>query len=185
MGRLRRADLLEKAKMEIAVATPSQSSAGEALFHLQCALEQEAIQRPLGRFHGLSEEAFLFAIVCELTREGWPLTEGIPQSGTQIPQGQMRSVRLEETSACASCERGLDGQRSGQFANLVRELSSVLARFARQARDEVLRANANAHPLAIGLPARVGMLRGAGNAIVPQLAAEFIGACLDIERGLT
>lgn len=31
-------------------------------------------------------------------------------------------------------------------------------------------------PLANGVPARVGRLRGYGNAIVPQLAAEFIGA---------
>jgi DNA (cytosine-5)-methyltransferase 1 len=30
-----------------------------------------------------------------------------------------------------------------------------------------------------GLPARVGILRGAGNAIVPQVAAEFVGAYLD------
>jgi len=34
-------------------------------------------------------------------------------------------------------------------------------------------------PLADGIPGRVGMLRGAGNAIVPQVAAEFIGAYLD------
>lgn len=32
-------------------------------------------------------------------------------------------------------------------------------------------------PVAHGLPGRVGLLRGAGNAIVPQLAAEFIQAC--------
>jgi DNA (cytosine-5)-methyltransferase 1 len=31
-------------------------------------------------------------------------------------------------------------------------------------------------PLADGLPGRVGLLRGAGNAIIPQLAAEFIQA---------
>lgn len=31
-------------------------------------------------------------------------------------------------------------------------------------------------PLAHGLPGRVGLLRGAGNAIVPQVAAEFIAA---------
>jgi DNA (cytosine-5)-methyltransferase 1 len=32
-------------------------------------------------------------------------------------------------------------------------------------------------PLADGIPGRVGLLRGYGNAIVPQLAAEFIQAC--------
>lgn len=34
-------------------------------------------------------------------------------------------------------------------------------------------------PLAHGVPGRVGLLRGYGNAIVPQVTAEFIGACLD------
>jgi DNA (cytosine-5)-methyltransferase 1 len=35
-------------------------------------------------------------------------------------------------------------------------------------------------PLAHGVSGRVGLLRGYGNAIVPQVAAEFIGAYLDI-----
>lgn len=35
-------------------------------------------------------------------------------------------------------------------------------------------------PLADGVPGRVGLLRGAGNAIVPQTAAEFIMACEDV-----
>jgi len=32
-------------------------------------------------------------------------------------------------------------------------------------------------PLAYGLPSRVALIRGSGNAIVPQLAAAFIRAC--------
>ena len=35
------------------------------------------------------------------------------------------------------------------------------------------------HPLADGVPNRVGALRGYGNAIVPQVAAEFIGAFME------
>ncbi len=35
-------------------------------------------------------------------------------------------------------------------------------------------------PLADGIPGRVGLLRGAGNSIVPQVAAEFVRACMEI-----
>ena len=38
-------------------------------------------------------------------------------------------------------------------------------------------------PLAHGLPGRVGLLRGAGNAIVPQLAAQFIAAAVGLIGG--
>jgi DNA (cytosine-5)-methyltransferase 1 len=36
-------------------------------------------------------------------------------------------------------------------------------------------------PLIGTMPARAMLLRGYGNAIVPQVAAEFVGAFLDVE----
>jgi DNA (cytosine-5)-methyltransferase 1 len=38
-------------------------------------------------------------------------------------------------------------------------------------------------PLAHGVPGRVGLLRGYGNAIVPELAAQFIQASVGALRG--
>lgn len=43
-----------------------------------------------------------------------------------------------------------------------------------------LQSDGTIFPLAKGVQGRTGLLRGAGNAIVPQLAAEFIRACEDI-----
>jgi DNA (cytosine-5)-methyltransferase 1 len=48
------------------------------------------------------------------------------------------------------------------------------------ARRNILRA-AQGFPLAETIPGRVTLLKGAGNAIVPQVAAEFIAAFMDIE----
>jgi len=64
----------------------------------------------------------------------------------------------------------------------VRLLPSILARHAQAAWGETFAAHAAAvHPLAHGVPARVGRLRGYGNAIVGPLAAEFITAFMDCQ----
>ena len=44
------------------------------------------------------------------------------------------------------------------------------------------RVESGVFPLAHGVPNRVGTLRGAGNAIVPQVAAEFVGAYMTTGR---
>jgi DNA (cytosine-5)-methyltransferase 1 len=45
-------------------------------------------------------------------------------------------------------------------------------------------AESGSFPLAYGLPARVGRLRGYGNAIVPQVAAEFIAASIEATEAI-
>ncbi len=44
------------------------------------------------------------------------------------------------------------------------------------------RVEAGTFPLAHGVPGRVGLLRGYGNAIVPQVAAEFVRAFLEVRE---
>jgi DNA (cytosine-5)-methyltransferase 1 len=61
------------------------------------------------------------------------------------------------------------------FQHVVDGLSCSL-----DARRNILRA-AQGFPLAETIPNRVALLKGAGNAIVPQVAAEFIAAFMDIE----
>lgn len=50
---------------------------------------------------------------------------------------------------------------------------------------KVRRVESSSFPLADGFPGRVGLLRGYGNAIVSQVAAEFIQAFQDIRPGTT
>lgn len=50
----------------------------------------------------------------------------------------------------------------------------------RDSKDRRIPTEPGLFPLAHGIPARVVRLRGYGNAIVPQVAAEFIGAFIDV-----
>lgn len=99
---------------------------------------------------------------------------GAPAAGSRTESGR-RSVLggLGDDD-----DEGLEGrrlperERLGQFAPWS---SSVLVPCAD---GKARRVEPRIQPLAHGVPNRVGTLRGAGNAIVPQIAAEFIKAFL-------
>ncbi len=138
--------------------------------------------RSVGERSLLCEEAILLAVLCQLARQGWPLAQGAPRKGAEAARRALRVLWNNEAAARPSCGRGLDEQRSEQPANPVHFLSPVLACHAQAAWDDAYRENAKAiHPLAHGVPARRGRLRGYGNAIVPHVAAEFVRAFMEGE----
>lgn len=82
-----------------------------------------------------------------------------------------------EASACASHQRRLERQQSGECADPVHLLSSVLARHTSEAWADAYEAHAEiGFPLGRNSPARMGRLRGYGNAINTEAATAFIKA---------
>lgn len=94
------------------------------------------------------------------------------------PQGRGRAELRERAGECTA---GTDGD-AGLLATLAERgaLDPWSASTLIACRDgKARRAQPEIFPLAHGVPGRVGLLRGAGNAIVPQTAAAFIKAFLD------
>jgi hypothetical protein len=73
-----------------------------------------------------------------------------------------------------------DGSTRLRLDQLPRQVIGARSMSSNVATGKARRIEPGSFPLAHGVPARVGRLRAYGNAIVPQLAAEFIGACLDV-----
>ena len=102
------------------------------------------------------------------------------QHGQQPEDG---GAGAEWLGDAAGSRRQNDGRSASSPAvGLVSELSSVWSdAFWLSCLDgKARRIEPGSFPLAHGVPARVGRLRGYGNAIVPQVAAEFVGAYLDV-----
>lgn len=98
---------------------------------------------------------------------------GVGNAHLQRPQGHWGSIELNGSERW----QPKDGHRSS--TGLVRCVEprrggTTTVRHRRVPTEPTL------YPMAYGVPNRVGILRGAGNAIVPQVAAEFISAYLEL-----
>ena len=81
-------------------------------------------------------------------------------------------------AASRGCGVGGDAAQPGHGGHVERagwsRFETVLCRDGKTRRFE-----SGSFPLAYGIPGRVGLLRGYGNAIVPQVAAHFVTAYLE------
>lgn len=154
---------------------------GKAVLDLWLSLAASAIRRPVGGLWSLQEAPVLLAFMCELTSAGWKVPKGVPQSRAEAQRAIVRMLRDNTEASSASRRRGLDEQRTAESSDALRVLSSILARHAQANWGEAFRQDAGPiHPLSTGVKNRVGTLRGAGNAVVPQVGAEVIRAYMEI-----
>jgi DNA (cytosine-5)-methyltransferase 1 len=95
-------------------------------------------------------------------------SSGWTKESAEAHERTMQCLRDNCRDVRTPYRRESEEQRGGKFAGSVRELSLVLARHAEAHGQATIDANAAS--------SRVGILRGAGNAIVPQVASAFVMA---------
>jgi len=113
-----------------------------------------------------------FLLCVSATRGGTLEPKLVPQACSEARQRIVRGLWLHRTAGGPPCEWRPDEQLAAESSNAVLALSLVLARLVapywEAARDAYAASN------------RVGMLRIGGNAIVAPLAAEVLGALMDV-----
>lgn len=126
--------------------------------------------------------------VADMQRKG---RQGLFRPGHLELQRDEESVRSTEPSGVSVRLGDSKGGGCGILRDEAQPGSGRHAIGASWARFEVVqcrdgktrRFEPGSFPLANGLPGRVGLLRGYGNAIVPQVAAEFVSAWMDLHEG--
>jgi hypothetical protein len=175
LGRLRPEYYAEGEQEVIAYAEAEKCRPAEVLRAVQNAVAAQTVWQEPGGFFGIREAEVLLPYLLEL--ESRIEDGGTSRTVKEASRSGMRGLRPDDGAARASHRWRSDEQRAIEHSNPLHSLSWVLARNARSAFEAVRSTDAKTLPLlARNIPARVGRLRGYGNAIVPQVAAEFIRA---------
>jgi len=124
--------------------------------------------------------------VADATEPRWNMWRGASETGVDFGQKQ-RLERLCDVSSVADADgEGLEGRvvepERPRLPSGERGGAAWDAEWINCTDGKARPVEPGTFPLAHGIPARVGRLRGYGNAIVPQVAAEVIGAFMDIRE---
>lgn len=155
----------------------------EALLAVWRAYEQEAL--PTKQRAGMCGELPEAALLLDFVRNVLAACaagfhdEGLSAAGPADDWAELRSVLDGSETPCPSRGREPSEQRPIEPSNSLRELSRLLACRAETVSNATRKANAEDH-LSFS-SGRVGLWRIAGNAIVPELAAEVIRAFMETE----
>jgi len=173
-------DINERAIRGIeAYAKISERRPDQVLLELREGNEKEAIQWEIARQGGVPAPEVLLPILRDVlsTQDIASFSRFGEEKSEQIEGRILRDLRVSIESSCPSLRYESIEQRIAESANPLSALSWVLALCESQARQYHSRQNEACFPLCrSGVKGRVGILRGAGNAIVPQAAAEIIKA---------
>jgi hypothetical protein len=157
-------------------ATQSQKLTDEIMQAMQRGHAPQEVQREIGRCFGVPAAIVLLSILCERARELGIVKHGKAQGSSQACVELLRGLWDSEAVtqvACTSQGWQLPQQLQDELANTLSKVPQKSPCF-----HELIQSAQcyDPTPLAHGIPGRVGLLRGYGNAIVPQVAAEFIMA---------
>ena len=171
LGRLRPNQCREVAEEMNAYAYTAKADLREALLDVWMSLAAQTLQRTSRRLADVREAPVLLAYLRQLADEGWEIAQSLPRPSSKATERNLRMLWEQASASRAPCQRGLDRQPAGECADIVRVLSSVLARHAQTCWGEAFaRYVSDAFPLAIGARSRVGRLRAYGNAINAEQA---------------
>ena len=159
-------------------AETSRTDPAKTMFMVQNSIREEALQWAIGGQGELHPPEVLLPFLRDISSalNGSADYCSGQKASTQESDVVLRDMRIAVESQCASYRRESIEQYGGEPSNALRVLSWFLARCGQACGYSTRREDAVTFPLSGKVAGRVGLLRGYGNAIVPQVAAEFIKA---------
>lgn len=163
-------------KEELTNASKTSDLAGQVMRALRENHAPTEIWWSIGRRIGLPETTLLLAALCEQSRELGELLHGKAESCAQDSEEPMPTLRGEASpDACPPHGRRCAEQLTWELGDALSELPQTCPS-SRSCLPFL--AEYTGSPLANKVPGRVALIKGYGNAIVPQVAATFIRAAL-------